>query len=231
MLFDLAFFSISCLMIVLYYLYLGRKSRSRPESRVHALNARIRARWVYRIMSSGKMDVLAVQTLRNSLMAANFMATTAVLLIIGILNLSDRIGLWTLESEFSWLVNSAGAELWHFKIALLVLNFAVAFYYFAMSIRFFNHVGYMINLGCDMQMEQALVKNTCAFLNRAGSYYMYGTRTFFFSLPVIMWFFGPVFLIPATLVLIIGLAMLDKVPECELSEAERGFIEGGSGGG
>ena len=184
---------------------------------------------MHRVMSSGKMDILAIQTLRNSLMAANFMATTAVLLIIGILNLSDKIGEWAQKSQFSLLANSVSAELWYLKIALLVLDYAVAFYCFSISIRFFNHVGYMINLGCDIQIEETIFKQTCAYLNRAGSYYMYGTRAFFFSLPVIMWFFGPIFLIPATVALIAGLAVLDKVPKCDLYEEDRAFITGQSG--
>lgn len=228
MLFNIISFIVSCVLVLAYYLYLGRKSRRAPGSRVHALNAKIRARWVHRVMSSGKMDILAIQTLRNSLMAANFMATTAVLLIIGILNLSDKIGTWAQESQFSWLANSVSADLWYLKIALLILDYAVAFYCFSTSIRFFNHVGYMINLGCDIQIEETIFKQTCAYLNRAGSYYMYGTRAFFFSLPVIMWFFGPIFLIPATVALIAGLAVLDKVPKCDLSEADRAFITGQS---
>ena len=229
MLFNIISFIVSCVLVLAYYLYLGRKSRRAPGSRVHALNAKIRARWVHRVMSSGKMDILAIQTLRNSLMAANFMATTAVLLIIGILNLSDKIGEWAQKSQFSLLANSVSAELWYIKIALLVLDYAVAFYCFSISIRFFNHVGYMINLGCDIQIEETIFKQTCAYLNRAGSYYMYGTRAFFFSLPVVMWFFGPIFLIPATVALIAGLAVLDKVPKCDLYEKDRAFITGQSG--
>ena len=81
-----------------------------------------------------------------------------------------------------------------------------------MAIRFFNHVGYMINLPVDASSENALYKQTCAYLNRAGRYYTYGTRAFFFGLPIILWFFGPYFLVFATLGLIGGLAVLDKVP-------------------
>jgi hypothetical protein len=38
--------------------------------------------------ASGKSDVLAVQTLRNSVMASSFMASTAILLLIGALTMS-----------------------------------------------------------------------------------------------------------------------------------------------
>ncbi|MCK7492900.1 MAG: DUF599 domain-containing protein [Comamonadaceae bacterium] len=43
------------------------------------------------IMSSGSKDVLAVQTLRNSVMAASFMASTAVLLIMGTLTVGSDV--------------------------------------------------------------------------------------------------------------------------------------------
>ena len=60
-----------------------------------------------------------------------------------------------------------------------------------MAIRLFNHVGYMINLPRETTVCNDLFKQTCAYLNKAGRYYSLGTRTFFFSLPIILWFFGP----------------------------------------
>ena len=87
--YDIMAFMLSCLMILIYYLYLGRRTRRDPDSSVYSLNYSIRERWVKMIMNSDKMDILAVQTLRNSVMAANFMASTAILLIIGTLNISE----------------------------------------------------------------------------------------------------------------------------------------------
>ena len=195
-----------------YYGYLGRRTRCAPDSSVYTLNARIRERWVEMVMSSGKMDILAIQTLRNSVMAANFMASTSILLIIGTLNISEKIGQWALAWHPYSLAHTFSTGLWQIKLCLLLLDFSIAFFCFSMAIRFFNHVGYMINLPVDSSPDGGLYKQTCAYLNRAGSYYTFGTRTFFFSLPIILWFFGPYFLTLATLVLIGGLAMLDKVP-------------------
>jgi uncharacterized membrane protein len=56
-----------------------------------------------------------------------------------------------------------------------------------------------------------LTSQTNLYLNKAGRYYTLGTRSFFFSLPLILWLFGPAFLILGTLILILGLALLDKV--------------------
>jgi len=215
--YDIMAFMLSCLMILIYYLYLGRRSRRDPDSSVYSLNYSIRERWVRMIMNSDKMDILAVQTLRNSVMAANFMASTAILLIIGTLNISERIGQWMLTWHLNNVSESFSTELWQIKLCLLMLDFSIAFYCFSMAIRFFNHVGYMINLPVNEAVDDTLFKQTCVYLNRAGGYYSYGTRTFFFSLPLIMWFFGPYFLVLATLGLLIGLAKLDKVPKWALA--------------
>jgi uncharacterized membrane protein len=210
--YDMIAFAVSCLLILVYYLYLGRRTHRAPDSSVHTLNARVRERWVDMVMSKDNMEILAVQTLRNSVMAANFMASTSILLIIGTLNISEKIGQWALDWHPNGLAQPFSTELWQLKLCLLLLDFSIAFYCFSMAIRFFNHVGYMINLPVDSSTDGGLYKQTCAYLNRAGRYYTFGTRTFFFSLPIILWFFGPYFLMLATLTLIGGLAMLDKVP-------------------
>ena len=210
--YEIMAFMFSSLLILIYYLYLGRRTRREPDSSVHAFNASIRERWVKMVISKDNKDILAIQTLRNSVMSASFMASTSILLIMGALNIGDKVGQWALKWHPYGLVNNYSAELWQIKLGLLLLDFSIAFYCFSMAIRFFNHVGYMINLPDDVPADEGLSQQTCVYLNRAGLFYSFGTRTFFFSLPIILWFFGPYFLLLATLVLIGGLAMLDKVP-------------------
>ncbi len=209
---DVIAFTISSLLVLIYYLYLNYRSRRRPDFTVHAINARVRQRWVEMIMTSGKMDILAVQTLRNSVMASNFMASTAVLLIIGILNLSGDTDKLAMVWKPFFQVESASNELYLIKLGLLLLDFFIAFYCFSMAIRFFNHVGYMVNLPADTVLDGFSPKIITAYLNRAGTYYTFGTRAFFFSLPLILWFFGPIMLVLATLILIVSLYSLDRSP-------------------
>ena len=209
---DIVAFLTSCLIVLLYYLYLGWRTRRTPDSSVRVLNARIRKQWVEMVMGSGKMDILAIQTIRNSVIAANFMATTAVLLIIGTLNISEKIGQWALAWQPVLIDAAIPGVTWQIKLGILLLVFVVAFHFFSMAIRYFNHVGYMINLPCKLPEDSALYHKTCNSLNKAGKYYSFGTRTFFFSMPIILWFFGPYFLVLATIGLTIGLAMLDKTP-------------------
>ncbi|MGZ8143868.1 MAG: DUF599 domain-containing protein [Methylosarcina sp.] len=209
---DVIAFAVSTLLILLYYLYLNWRTLRQPNFTVHAMNSKVRQRWVEMIMSSDHKEILAVQTLRNSVMAANFMASTAILLIIGILNLSENPERLMSAWQPFLITASSSNELSHIKLALLLLNFFIAFYCFSMAIRFFNHVGYMINLPPDTVMERFSPRQIAVYLNRAGTYYTYGTRAFFFSLPLILWFFGPHVLVLATLILIISLYSLDRTP-------------------
>ncbi|MCX7099137.1 MAG: DUF599 domain-containing protein [Methylococcales bacterium] len=211
--YDVIALSVSVFLLILYYVYLGLRSRRHPETSVHALNAKLRERWVAMVMGSDKQDILAIQTLRNSVMAANFMASTSILLIIGTLNTGEKIGQWLIHWHPHQLGEQFSSDGWQIKLSLLLLVFAVAFFCFSMAIRFFNHVGYMINLSTDGAIDPLLFQQTCAYLNRAGRYYTYGTRSFFISLPLILWFFGAYFLVAATAGLIVGLAVLDRVPE------------------
>jgi uncharacterized membrane protein len=210
--FDLLAFAGSSSLILIYYLFLRLRTRRDPDFSVHRFNRKVRAAWVDMVARSGKMDVLAVQTLRNSVMAANFMASTSVLLIIGTLNLSDRIEKWAGAWHPETAAASWAGELWLMKLGLLLLVFFIAFYCFTMAIRFFNHVGYMINLLAGLPEADISYAQVCAYLNRAGTYYSYGTRSFFFSLPLILWFFGPYPLILATIILIAALYKLDRAP-------------------
>ena len=201
-------FSLSaCLALILfYYLYLWQRTQRAPDSSAHSFNAKIRERWVLMILANNNNGLLAIQTLRNSVMAANFMASTAILLIIGTLTSSEKLSHWLLQSELSNLILAYSHELGSLKLGLLVLDFFIAFFCFSMAIRFFNHVGYMIGLA-----DSELTQQTSQYLNKAGRYYTLGTRSFFFSLPIMLWLFGPYFLMLGTVILILGLSLLDKV--------------------
>ena len=136
----------SVLLLVAYHVFLRIKLRKDSLYTIQAVNALTRAAWVETVMTAGNKDVLAVQTLRNSIMGATFLSSTAVLLIIGVLTLSG-------QSEHlgtTWhALNALGAtraELWLAKLLALLLDMLVAFFSFAQAIRLFHHVGYMINV-------------------------------------------------------------------------------------
>jgi uncharacterized membrane protein len=218
--YDLAALAISVLLLVLYQVFLARKEKRDPTCTVQAVNIIARTAWVENIMREGK-DILAVQTLRNSTMAATFLASTAVLLIIGVLSLSGQAD----KLETTWhALNVLGArhsELYMAKLLLLLIDLFFAFFSFSMSIRIFNHVGFMINVPLAMNHKAISPGHVAVHLNRAGRFYSLGMRAYYYAVPLLFWVFGPLFMLAATVGLIMVLYRLDRAPKV-LAEDYRG---------
>jgi uncharacterized membrane protein len=209
------FFSagVSLALIVGYHLFLRIMLKSDPLYTIQAVNATARAAWVETVMSAGNKDVLAVQTLRNSIMGATFLSSTAVLLIIGTLTLSGQrenlASTWHALNVFG----ATHAELWLTKLLVLLLDMLVAFFSFAQAIRLYHHVGYMINVPMTMKHRALSPRHVALHLNRAGSFYAIGMRAYYVAVPLVFWLFGPHFMLLSTLILIPILYYLDRTPK------------------
>lgn len=210
---DLISFSLSSLMLVAYQGFLWRKTRADPTYTVQAVNTFARTVWVETIMKDSDKGVLAIQTLRNSTMAATFLASTAVLLIIGALTLSGQGD----KLDSTWhALNSLGAkhaELRIGKLLILLVDLFIAFFSFAMAVRIYNHVGYMINVPLTLKHHAISPIHVATHLNSGGKFYSIGMRAYYYAVPLVFWLFGPHFMLVATVVLIAFLYHLDRAPQ------------------
>lgn len=210
---DLFSFIVSALMLVTYQIFLWHKTRQDPTYTVQAVNTFARAVWVETMMKDGDKGVLAVQTLRNSTMAATFLASTAVLLIIGALTLSGQGD----KLDNTWhALNSLGAkhaELRIGKLLILLVDLFIAFFSFSMSVRIYNHVGYMINVPLTLKHRAISPVHVASHLNSGGKFYSIGMRAYYYAVPLVFWLFGPHFMLMATVVLIVFLYYLDRAPQ------------------
>ena len=206
---DFIAFAASVLLLVAYHLYLRWQVRRNPAYTVQAVHSVARTAWVESVMGKGR-DILAVQTLRNSTMAAIFLASTAVLLIMGVLSLSGQGD----KLESTWhALNIFGAPdptLWLVKLIALMLDLAWAFFCFTLAVRKFNHVGYLLNLPRGFEHPILTPHYVAAYLNRAGRYYSLGMRAYYFTLPLLFWLFGPHLLLLSSVALVFLLHHLDK---------------------
>lgn len=194
-----------------YLVWVGRLSPLRVARTAHA---EIRARWVVAMLQrEGKdTEVLVVQTIRNSIMAASFMASTSALALTGTLTLS---GLGNVESPV-WSGSllsglQVSSLLTVTKLVLLTVIFFASFMFCTMSVRYFSHTGYLITteIGYPQHRRQALA---VTYLNRAGYQYSLGLRTFFMCIPILISLFSTWLMLPATLFLIIMLYRFDRIP-------------------
>ncbi len=210
---DLVSFVLSVLLITAYHLFLRYKIRHDPTYTVQAVNRIARTAWVETIMGNDKHAVLAVQTLRNSTMAATFLASTAVLMIIGVLTLSGQ----GQKLEATWhalnMVGVINPVVWMVKLILLLLDLFVAFFSFSMAIRIYNHVGFLINVPLSLNHKMITPAHVSTHLNRAGRFYSLGMRAYYFLVPLVFWLFGPHFMLVSTIGLLLVLYRIDRTPK------------------
>jgi len=210
---DIVGITVSILLLAAYFISSTIRGRRHPGRTMQNANQVIRALWVRHILEdTASRSLLAIQTLRNSTMAATFFATTAVLLMIGTLNLSGQADRFMPALEQTGLLTPSHTGLWLVKVLLLTGNLFVAFFAFAMSVRLFNHVGYQLSVPAEMRSglidEEAIVR----YMVRAGGYYSFGMRAYFVAVPLTFWLFGPMFLLASTVVVVGVLYIMDRVP-------------------
>lgn len=210
---DFASLLVTVLLIVAYHIFLRNKVKKDPAYTVQAINRIARTAWVDTIMADEKNAVLAVQTLRNSTMAATFLASTSVLLIIGVLTLSEQGD----KLEAHWhalnMVGAINPMLWMVKLLMLLLDLFVAFFGFSMAIRIYNHVGFMINVPVRLNHKMITPAHVATHLNRAGHFYSMGMRAYYYLVPMVFWLFGPHFMVVSTIVLLLALYRIDRAPK------------------
>jgi uncharacterized membrane protein len=156
-----------------------------------------------------KRDVLAVQTLRNWVMASSFLASAAILIGLGILSAAfrtDRI------SEITGILNFFGTTneaVWMIKLMALSADFFFAFFNFALSIRYYNHASFAINVP---PAQDALVTYDAVakIINHGTTHYTLGMRSYYLSVPFTLWLFGPSWMLAGAIFLTLILYKLDR---------------------
>jgi uncharacterized membrane protein len=209
---DIAALAISALLLLAYYAFLMQRVRRNPEFTIHTINQRARTLWVIAAMKNSSKDIMAVQTLRNYVMAATFKASSSVLLIMGTLTLS-----WQADNMAkAWHalgIAVQGTEWWIAKILCLLTALIVAFFAFAMTVRILNHVVFMVSLPLADAVGALAPEKVAQRLNQAGKFYAIGMRAYFITVPLVFWLFGPMFLVAATFGLIVVLYFIDRSPD------------------
>jgi uncharacterized membrane protein len=213
---DLLSLAGSAAILALYQLYMHFQIQRDPSYTFGSVMTYARAAWTENIMS-GEPDVLPVQTFRNSTMVCVFLASTSVMLIMGVLNMSGQADKLSATWQL-WSPTTSAAiapKLFMFKLILLLVDLFVAFFSFAISLRFFNHVGYMINVPAALRSRIVPPESVAQQLNRAGRAYLVGMRSYYFLVPLVLWLFSPDLMLAASVVLVLVLYKVDRMPRAE----------------
>lgn len=172
-----------------------------------------------------KNGVLAVQTLRNNIMASTVLATTAITLVSVI---SVFIGATAGRSPASSPASSSSSsspllvygsktgQVFAVKYLAISLCFMLAFVCNVQAIRLYAHASFLLGLppggDGDGEAEEfgAYVART---VNRGSHAWSLGLRAFYVSLALFMWTFGPIPMLACSVLMCALLYFLDTTTD------------------
>ncbi|KAF4356588.1 hypothetical protein F8388_006332 [Cannabis sativa] len=215
---DYMLVPLGILGMVVYHGWLLYRVIYHPTKTVIGVNAIHRRYWVRAMMEDvSKNGVLAVQTLRNNIMASTLLASTAIMLSSLIAVLMTNGG----RNKTDLFVFGDRSEAsFSLKYFCILACFLVAFLFNLQSIRYFSHASILINvpykkISRDHQQHQHLTVDFVAKnVNRGSFFWSLGLRAFYFSFPLFLWIFGPLPMFISSFVLIFMLYFLDVTFEC-----------------
>ncbi|XP_057800718.1 uncharacterized protein LOC131016121 [Salvia miltiorrhiza] len=194
---DYVLVPLGLVVMVSYHLWLLRQVLRRPSTTVIGINAGSRRLWVRAMMGdTGKNGILAVQTLRNNIMASTVLASTAIML----------------SSIIAVLMSSGGGDRFSIKFLSILMCFLGAFLLNVQSIRYYSHASMLINVPTSRSedfKDAVTADYVCRTVNRGSYFWSLGLHAFYISFPLFLWIFGPIPMFLSSLVLVFLLYFLD----------------------
>ena len=191
----------SILLLGSYELLVWRAGRRNAGATARTAHRLMRAEWVRTLSEQHGSELLAVQTLRNSLMSATINASTAALGLMGSLS----------------LMASRGAPSWELTSALIIrvllaLTLFAAYVTSAFAMRYYHHAGFLMSLPVGSAARQMRVEQTISYVSRAGVLYSWSLRCFLFVAPTAGGLLNPLSMPFLTLGLLFVLTLFDRPP-------------------
>jgi uncharacterized membrane protein len=198
------FFTLSLMLLVGYEWRIHRIGQLQPERLARYANAKLRMHWVGSMADKPGFEIVAVQALRNSLMAASISASTAALAVMGALSmlgasLFSNLTRWSGENALTTVLQAM-------LVGLLFASYVCS----AMSTRHYSHASFVMSMPVGQPERQALNPAAAQHVRRAGLMYSWGLRLFLMVLPVVAGIVHPLAMLPATALLLVGLVLFDQ---------------------
>jgi len=174
--------SLATIVILLVYelglLVVGRRD---PGSLARAAHASLREEWFAAVSAQQGTEILAVQTLRNSLMSATMTASTSALGLMG----TATLALPSLHEGFG---AAAGIPVLSAQLVLQLVLMALLFASLvasAMAVRYYNLVGFISGMPVQSAERKRWAESGVAYIRRAGILYSWGLRFLILVAPIL----------------------------------------------
>lgn len=198
-------FAVSSLTFGAYEAWVWWTGRRRPDRMARSAHARMRIDWAEALSRRPGFEIVAVQTLRNSLMSATIGASTAALALMGTITLAGG----SLAQGLSEL-HGGRMQLRPVLEGLLMLALFASYVCSAMAMRYFNHAGFVMSMPVDSEQRKPLEPLARDYVERAGLLYGWGLRFFLMVAPLVAGIVNPLVMPAMTVVLVIVLWYFDR---------------------
>lgn len=194
----------SVLALGAYEVYLVVLAKRSPERVARSFHAEMRTRWVRALDQHTGSEILAVQTLRNSLMSATILGSTAALALMG----SFSIGLPIVHGG----ALDSSANLRPALLLLLMLTLFGSFLTAALSMRLFSHAGFMLSFPVGSPERTQMSDLSADYLRRAGHHYSRSLHLLLLVAPLLVGIVAPLAMPLATVLWLVVLRAFDRAP-------------------
>ena len=192
---------------LLYELVLWWTQRQRPAHVARTAHANLRAEWFAAVSSVPGSEILAVQTLRNSLMSATMIASTAAIGLMGAASLVAPSLHPPLEAGNLWLHITPRLAM---ELLLLATLFA-SLVYSVMAVRYYNHVGFIVSMPVGSAQRGFWAASGAVYVRRAGLLYGWGLRHLILVAPMLGFIVHPLAGPAAAVLVVVALWGFDRL--------------------
>ena len=168
-------------ILVSYEVALAFGHRRRPGRLARTAHAVLREEWFDAVSAQKGSEILAVQTLRNSLMSATMTASTAVLGLMGTATLAAP----SLRASLGVAPGTPGfTPRLALELALMTLLFA-SLASSVMAVRYYNHAGFIGAMPVGSEARHSWGDAGRVYVRRAGILYSWGLRHLVLVAPIL----------------------------------------------
>ncbi|KAL2649768.1 hypothetical protein R1flu_017896 [Riccia fluitans] len=202
-------------LVIGYHCHLYYRIRVRPMDTVIAINHMNRRAWVHNIMMDSKANgVLAIQTIRNSIMASTLLAGTAI-------TLSSLIAALVAGSTSGYnsvlILGSLNETVLGAKYLSILCCFLSSFVCHVQAIRYSSHVSFLITVPVGDTAPGLSPDYVNRMLYRSSNFFSVGLRFYYISFPLLLWFFGPIPMFVCCVVMVLLLHVVDTAKDFKVT--------------
>ncbi|KAJ8898866.1 hypothetical protein K2173_008175 [Erythroxylum novogranatense] len=205
----------SIFLLVGYHTYLWHCLKNKPFKTTSGFNGSRRKLWLLDMKEGDeKKGMLAVQSLRNTLMATVFIASIAIIVNLSVAALINN----TYNASHllnSTIFGSQSGKIYVLKFSLASAFLSVSFLCNSMALGYLTDANFLINASGEFSSS---ADYTQTIFQRGFLLNFIGNRVLCISFPVLMWTFGPVPVALSSLALVFVSYQLDfsdkNLPSC-----------------